>query len=580
MAVSLFVALLAVGCAHGLAVPDALPSDNATHIAGPANRCRCFPGDPCWPTDTEWGAFNRTVGGRLVATIPIAAVCHDNPWVPYDAEACAALQATWDYPQTHYPTSSSPMAPFFANASCDPFTARSAQCVIGSQVQYAVNATGVGDYQKTLAFAKARNLRLVIRNTGHDYFGKSTGAGALEIWTHHLKHVEFIPEYQSSVYRGKAFKFGAGVQMFEAYAAADAAGVTIVGGDCDTVGIVGGYSQGGGHGPLMSRFGLGADQVLAWEVVTANGQHLVADADHNKDLYWALSGGGGGTYAAVLSATVRAHEDLIVSGGNLTFTSAGVSDDDFYSAMQTFLLSLPAMADAGTWSAFQLISGIFILTPLFGPGLRKENIQALLEPTLKFLDAKNFTYSYNIQQYDKFYDGFNNLIPFNNITEYNIGGRLIPRSLVVDDESIPPLMNAIKYILGEGGGIAGSHFNVSRFPLQGTANAVNPVWRDSIFDAVLGLPYDYLNFTANFAVQDQMTNVLMPALKAVTPGGGSYLNEADFRDPDWQSAFYGVNYPALKAVKDKYDPAKLFFGPTAVGSEEWVVEADGRLCRA
>ncbi|RYP65454.1 hypothetical protein DL769_006309 [Monosporascus sp. CRB-8-3] len=539
------------------------------------SNCRCFPGNACWLTPAEWAAFNETVGGRLVATVPMASVCHYDYFAAYDAAACADLQAVWNYPQTHYVTSSSPMAPFFANASCDPFTAPSDQCVIGAYVQYAVNATGIQDYRATIDFAARNNIRLVIRNTGHDYFGKSTGAGGLALWTHHLKDIEFIASYTSPAYSGKALKLFAGVQFFEAYAAADAAGVTIVGGSCDTVGIAGGFTQGGGHGPLNSLFGLGADQVLEWEVVTAAGEHLVATPTENEDLYWALSGGGGGTYAAVLSITVRAHEDLKVSGANLNFVNTGVSEDAFYGVVKTFLTSLPALAGAGSWSTWQLGQGFFNLQPLFAPGLAKADLHDLLNPTLAALNA-----SYEIYEFDTFYDGFRNLIPFNNISGYHFGGRLIPRSLVETSSSVSKLMDALKFIVDNGGGIGGNHFDVSRFPAGGISNSVNPVWRTAIFDAVVGLPYDYQNFTANFELQRKMTETLMPALEAVTPGGGSYLNEADPRQPDWQTAFYGDNYAALQAIKDKYDPHELFYGLTAVGSDSSICDGTSLSGRA
>lgn len=76
-----------------------------------------------------------------------------------------------------------------------------------------------------------------------------------------------------------------------------------------------------------------------------------------------------------------------------------------------------------------------------------------------------------------------------------------------------------------------------------------------------------------------MTNALMPALESLTPGGGSYLNEGDFRQPNWQQAFYGEHYEALTAVKDKYDPEQIFYGLTAVGSDRWAIQEDGRLCK-
>ena len=68
--------------------------------------------------------------------------------------------------------------------------------------------------------------------------GKSTGDGALAIWTHNLKDINFL-DYQSVYYTGKAIKMGAGVQGFEAYAAADKEGLNVVGGECPTVGLAG-----------------------------------------------------------------------------------------------------------------------------------------------------------------------------------------------------------------------------------------------------------------------------------------------------------------------------------------------------
>ena len=138
------------------------------------------------------------------------------------------------------------------------------------------------------------------------YLGKSTGKGGLAIWTHNLKSIEFL-DYKSKNYNGPAIKMGAGVQAFEAYYAANAKGLRIVGGFCPTVGLAGGYSQGGGHSMLASTYGLAADQTLEWEVVTADGELITASPAENSDLYWALSGGGGGTYGVVLSLTSKAH---------------------------------------------------------------------------------------------------------------------------------------------------------------------------------------------------------------------------------------------------------------------------------
>lgn len=64
----------------------------------------------------------------------------------------------------------------------------------------------------------------------------------------------------------------------------------------------------------------------------------------------------------------------------------------------------------------------------------------------------------------------------------------------------------------------------------------------------------------------------------ISPGSGTYLNEANFQQSNWQEEFYGEKYQALLAVKRKYDPDNLLYATTAVGSESSVVDGEGRLC--
>ena len=93
-------------------------------------------------------------------------------------------------------------------------------------------------------------------------------------------------------------------------------------------------------------------------------------------------------------------------------------------------------------------------------------------------------------------------------------------------------------------------------------------------------PYNQTSLEANIADQRRITEVLVPKLAALTPGGSAYLNEADFRQPDWQDVFYGSNYQRLLDIKLRYDPHGLLYCTKAVGSEAWTVQDDGRLCRA
>ncbi len=132
------------------------------------------------------------------------------------------------------------------------------------------------------------------RNTGHDFGGRSVGAGSLSIWVHHLKDFELLPDYAGGDYSGRAVRYGAGVEAWEMYNFMAANNITLVAPGGTTVGGAGGWLSGGGHSSITSAYGLGADQALSIEVVTADGRVLTADPETNTDLFWALRGGGGG----------------------------------------------------------------------------------------------------------------------------------------------------------------------------------------------------------------------------------------------------------------------------------------------
>lgn len=75
---------------------SALATATATATAAGPN-CHCLPGDDCWPSISQWNALNSSVAGRLIATVPIGAPCHEPG---FDALACAQLQQGWHQPQT------------------------------------------------------------------------------------------------------------------------------------------------------------------------------------------------------------------------------------------------------------------------------------------------------------------------------------------------------------------------------------------------------------------------------------------------------------------------------------------------
>ena len=92
---------------YGPHVPEARYAPKCAHTPPGSSGlksadCRCFPGDACWPSEKQWDAFNHTIGGRLVATVPLAAPCHNDDFTPYDKATCTTLQDGWLQPQTQY----------------------------------------------------------------------------------------------------------------------------------------------------------------------------------------------------------------------------------------------------------------------------------------------------------------------------------------------------------------------------------------------------------------------------------------------------------------------------------------------
>lgn len=156
--------------------------------------------------------------------------------------------------------------------SCDISSYIDETCHQGRIPLYAVLAESASEIQTAVRFAKRRNLRLVVKNTGHDSMGRSSGPASLQINTNRLKSIEtvsdFIPQ-GSSVSLGQAVTLGAGTLALEVSQVAADEGFNILLGLCTTVGIAGGFILGGGASLLSPTYGLASDNALEFNVVTA-----------------------------------------------------------------------------------------------------------------------------------------------------------------------------------------------------------------------------------------------------------------------------------------------------------------------
>ena len=169
-----------------------------------------------------------------------------------------------------------------------------------------VRAANADDVSRVIALARETGVELAIRSGGHSIPGHSTTEGGIVLDVRDLSGLEIDAENRTAW-------VGGGVTTGRYTKAAAEHSLATPFGDTGSVGI-GGLTLGGGVGFLVRKHGLTIDDVLAAEVVTADGQLLRVDADSHPDLFWAIRGGGG-NYGVATRFQLRLHElDGIVGG--------------------------------------------------------------------------------------------------------------------------------------------------------------------------------------------------------------------------------------------------------------------------
>lgn len=395
----------------------------------------------------------------------------------------------------------------------------------------------------------------------------------------HMKEMR-MTSYETSNYSWPALWASAGVLGAEAIAFAASRNLTIIAGDCPTVGLAGGFTQGGGHSPLSTTFGLAADQVLEYEVVTADGRKDTASQRKNADLYWALSGGGGGTFAIVTALTVRAHPNAPVGGAALTVSRKGTTRDKFEDFVARFHAAVPRMIDLGASMSWLQTTTLLRISPVTVYGADAEYVKtAIMAPLIDalrelaipaFIDTTTLPFSDH-------YAHYMGPMPYGHLVveSFQFGGRLIPRHLLQHQPDAYD--RVVRNLTSHGLLLLGSAASF-RAP-WGVENAVPPALRQASVVLQLAAPWNVSRRDRMVDQRRRMTDEYVRQVEAITPGGGAYMNEADLGQRKWQETFYGPNYPALLEIKKRWDPNGLLYGLKTVGSEDWHVASDGRMCK-
>ncbi|KAK5653442.1 hypothetical protein OQA88_8928 [Cercophora sp. LCS_1] len=557
--------------------------------------CKCYPGESCWPAANKWNQLNQTVGGRLSVHIPPGAACHNTFQGPfgtvntYNAAACADVQANWANEAWTVAKPAAALWTYFTNDTCRPTENPSDPCTLGYYGVYVIKATTKAHIKAGVDFARKNNVRLIIRNTGHDFIGRSTGFGSLVINTNSFQDIQWINSYSGpGNYVGGAVKIAAGVQGRTILTAGHARNppVVIVTGECPTVGIAGGFIQGGGHGPWTTLKGLSADNVLAFEAITASGQYVNANPQENPDLFHSLKGGGPASFAVITSMTVKTFPDVASAGAEFHLNSTHTFDMDlWWEGVRSFHKYSNHFVDNGLYVYFEMFTFTLRIRPFVAIGKTSTQLQAIVQPFLNELDTLGLTYEWTVKDFPTFFDLYNDLFE-----EEASGNSALTGGWMFDHTDVATrnddIIDAFKTVLSVPNRpdvfsfMIGHLFNPG-YGAPVSNSATHPAWRnatDFVITAVVVPPGSSLAYKAD--LQNVLTNTIDQALRDASQSGCTYVNEADPYQNNWQQHFWGSEYPQLQQRRSKWDPKGIFYAVATPGTESWEVIEDGtKLCK-
>ncbi|HEY0879314.1 MAG TPA: FAD-binding oxidoreductase, partial [Zeimonas sp.] len=584
-----------------------LTPGEAPAAAGAAIEARVRPGEPGWPDAAQWQRLARQVGDAFLTVRSPLADCAAAP----DEDKCDALFASMKNPYFLRDEVGLTQSLGWVDA----WTSRPSV--------HAVAARTAKDVAAAVDFAREHRLRLVVKGGGHSYHGGSCAPDSLLVWTRRLDAIEmhdaFVPSgCGGRVAPSRAVTVGAGAIWSEVYDAVTTRGGGYVqGGGCLTVGVAG-LVQSGGFGSFSKRFGLAASSLLEAEVVTADGAIRTANACTDPDLFWALKGGGGGSFGVVTRLTLRVHP-LPETFGAVNFVVRAKSPPAFRRLVALVVdFCASSLLDPHWGEQIRVRPDDAVQVSMVFQGLDRPRAQAVWQPFLDAVDAASGDFSIDFSPLKfvatsarTFWEPslFKRALGFQRADDrpgaprgnvywsgdeaqvgqflHGFGSAWLPASLL-RAERRPVLVDALVAASRRVGvslhlnkGLAGAPQDVVDAARD---TATNPVVLDAFALAISGAAEQPAYPGVPGREPDverarERRQAIADAMGELRRAGarGSYVSESDWFERDWQRAYWGENHERLMAVKAKYDPQDLFVVHHGVGSERWSEDGFTRL---
>ncbi len=405
-----------------------------------------------------------------------------------------------------------------------------------------VQCTGAADVMAAVNVARENDLLLSVKSGGHGYAGKAVCDDGMVIDLSAMDSVRVDPEARTA-------RVGPGATWDDVYHETQTFGLATPGG----AGIVGvaGFTLGGGISYLSRKHGLTCDNLLAADVVTADGRLVHANADGHSDLFWGLRGGSG-NFGIVTSFEYQLHE----VGPEVL---AGTILHPYESAREVLELYREVMADApdelGCFALFLRVPPEppfpeeYHGEPAIGLGVcyagAVEDGEAAVAPVREFGDpildgVRPQPYLEFKQSNDELYEAIDR---WYSKSHYLAGLPDDAIDVILEyTEDLPGPFTMVG-LLATGGAITRVDRTATAFPHRDAAFEFDiwPGWTDPEDDeALIGWATEFHEAMAPYAT------------------GGVYVNMLSHDEDDRVRAAYGDNYERLAELKTEWDPENLF----------------------